>query len=142
MQIDEADAEAFRRTPLSELGIHDHPQIVARRCALARETTDPELLRMMAYNPHGSVRARVASNPHADADTLARLAADDDSGVRGDVTRNPSTPERVIVALTRDSDPDVRLVAWAAVKRRRRALPKPERDRLPWPPPADVRGLL
>jgi hypothetical protein len=125
-----------------EMPLLSEDDLVGEYCRIAQHSDEPEFLRHLARSPHASIRKRAAGNPRTPSDDLEWLAGDPEMRRQWRLICNPSLPERCLLALAHDADFDVRLTAWTQIKRRRRKLPPGERERLPWPPPDNVRHLM
>lgn len=78
------------------------------RQAVALETQDSELLRVMAFDADSEVRAVVAANPKTPLETLNLLLSDADADVRRALSRIFKNRYGFLEKLAADTDPSVR----------------------------------
>lgn len=79
---------------------------------LAAESSNPELLRLLADDDDPSVRARVAFNINTPLDVLPRLELDDVQPVRNALALNPNVPAELLATMARD-------YSWSALRMRK-----------------------
>ncbi len=79
---------------------------------LAAESSDPELLRLLADDDDPSVRARVAFNINTPLDVLPHLELDDVQPVRNALALNPNLSAALLATMARD-------YSWSALRMRK-----------------------
>ncbi|MBM7845708.1 hypothetical protein [Herpetosiphon giganteus] len=78
----------------------------------AAESSDPEILRLLADDDDPSVRARVAFNINTPLAVLPRLELDDVQPVRNALALNPNVPAALLATMARD-------YSWSALRMRK-----------------------
>lgn len=88
-------------TPDRELVLAVHPHMLVRT-ELARQTADPEILSLLAFDEKHEVRAAVAAKAgqSASAETFERLAADKHPGVLQALAGNDNCPQPILEKLS------------------------------------------
>jgi hypothetical protein len=81
------------------------------RTVLAQETSDTDLLTLLASDENLEVRLAVAKNPATPPAVLATLANDENWEVRRAAAYNPATPPAALALLVNEEDLDVRQAA-------------------------------
>ena len=76
---------------------------------LAWNTSDVEILNILAVNANYEVRCTVAESKNTPVELLAVLAKDEDYDVRTAVAANGNTPANILTMLAKDKDGDVRI---------------------------------
>lgn len=77
--------------------------------ALARETTDGDLLRFLATNANEGVRASVAKNPATPEDVLLKLVSDPSDNVVNYLAANPKADGQILTTLAKSEKEFVRV---------------------------------
>ena len=71
---------------------------------MARETTNPEIVEILQYDPDDDVRRDLASNPNLPVEKLMEFAQSDDPALRWGVAQNDSAPAKILSMLSDDED--------------------------------------
>jgi hypothetical protein len=84
------------------------PLPVAKRVAMAKKLTQPELLAELAQDEALEVRLAVAENYHTDGNALARLSQDGDLGLRLCVAEHSEVLPATLEQLVQGAEPEIR----------------------------------
>ena len=101
-------AVANPNTPTHLVETRAADRAITVRRAVADRAQSVEVLLALAEDPHGSVRAHVASNETAAEAVLESLAKDQSEWVRAAVAGHPNTPAGALAALAADTDEWIR----------------------------------
>ena len=101
-------AVANPNTPTHVVETRAADRAITVRRAVADRAQSVEVLLALAEDPHGSVRAHVASNETAPEAVLESLAKDQSEWVRAAVAGHPNTPAGALAALAADTDEWIR----------------------------------
>ncbi len=84
------------------------PLSVAKRIAMAKKLTQPELLAKLAQDESLEVRLAVAENYHTDGNTLVHLSQEADMGLRLCVAEHSEVLPATLERLVQDAEPEIR----------------------------------
>ncbi len=93
---------------LADATTSSKPLPVAKRVAMAKKLTQPELLAELAQDESLEVRLAVAENYHTDGNTLARLSQDGDLGLRLCVAEHSDVLPATLEQLVQSAEPEIR----------------------------------
>ena len=93
---------------LADAATTSKPLPVAKRVAMAKKLTQPELLAELAQDEALAVRLAVAENYHTDGNTLARLSQDGDLGLRLCVAEHSNVLPATLEQLVQGAEPEIR----------------------------------